>query len=43
MQQQFVVANTIRETEIRALIDSWVTNTTFAKMLCPQTTFRKKT
>ena len=36
MERQFVVAHTIRRTEIPALLDSWVTNTPSLKMLCPQ-------
>jgi len=29
-------SHTISQTEIPALLDSWVTNTPSAKMLCPQ-------
>jgi len=36
MKQQFVVTHTIHQTEIHALLHSWVTNTFFVKMLCPQ-------
>jgi hypothetical protein len=36
MKEQFVVTHTIRQTEIPALLDSWVTNTPSIKMLCPQ-------
>ena len=36
MKKQFVVTHAIRPTEIPALLDSWVTNTTSVKMLCPQ-------
>jgi hypothetical protein len=36
MKQQFVITLTIRQTEIPALLDSWVTNTPSVKMLCPQ-------
>jgi len=37
MKRQFVVVtHTNRQTEIPALLDSWVTNTPAAKMLCPQ-------
>jgi len=35
MKQQ-AVTHTIHQTEISALLDSWVKNTTFVKMLCPQ-------
>ena len=35
MKRQFVVTHTILQTEISALLDSWVTNTP-VKMLCPQ-------
>jgi len=36
MKQQFVVTYTIRQTQISELLDSWVTNTPYVKMLCPQ-------
>jgi hypothetical protein len=36
MEQQFFVTHTVRENEIPALLDSWVTNTPSVKMLCPQ-------
>jgi len=36
MKQQFVVIHTIRQKEIPALPDTWVTNTSSAKMLYPQ-------
>ena len=36
MKRQFVLAHTIRPTEIPALLHSSVTNTPYAKMLCPQ-------
>jgi len=36
MQQQLVVTHTIRQTEIPALLDSWVTNASSVKVLCPQ-------
>jgi hypothetical protein len=36
MQQQLVVTHTIRQTEIPALLDSWVTNAPSVKMFCPQ-------
>jgi len=36
MKWQFVVTHTILQTEISALLDSWVTNTPSVKMLCPQ-------
>jgi len=36
MEQKFVVTHTIRQTEIHALIDSWVTDASFVKMLCAQ-------
>jgi hypothetical protein len=34
MKQQFVVAHTIRQTEIPAVLDCWVTNTPSVKILC---------
>jgi hypothetical protein len=36
MKCQFVIAHTIFQTEIPELLDSWVTNTSSVKMLCPQ-------
>ena len=36
MKQQFFLTHTIHQTEIPALLDSWVTNTQIVKMLCPQ-------
>jgi len=36
MEQQLVVSHTIRQTEIPALLDSWVTNAPSVKMFCPQ-------
>ena len=36
MKQQLVLAHTIRPTDIPALLYSSVTNTPYAKMLCPQ-------
>jgi hypothetical protein len=36
MKQQFVVTYTIRQTEILAVLDSWVANTPSAKILCPR-------
>jgi hypothetical protein len=36
IKQKFVVAHTISQTEIRAVLDSWVRNTPSVKMLCPQ-------
>jgi len=36
MKQKFVITYAIRQTEILALLDSWVTNTPSVKMLCPQ-------
>jgi hypothetical protein len=36
MKQQFVVTHTIRQTDIPALPDSWITNIHSVKMLCPQ-------
>jgi hypothetical protein len=35
-EKQFSLTDTIRQTEIRALIDGWVTNTLSVKILCPQ-------
>jgi hypothetical protein len=32
MQQHFVVTHTIRQTEIPALLDSWVASTPYVKM-----------
>jgi hypothetical protein len=36
MKHQFVLTRTMHQTEIATLVDSWVTNTTSVKMLCPQ-------
>ena len=36
MKPQFVVTYAIRETKNPALLDKWVTNTTFVTVLCPQ-------
>jgi hypothetical protein len=36
VEQQFVVANTIHQTKICALLHTWVTNTPSVKMLHPQ-------
>jgi len=36
MKQQFFLTPTIRQTEIPALLDRWVTNTQSVKMSCPQ-------
>jgi hypothetical protein len=36
MTEQFVVTHTIRQNEIPASLNSWVTNTPSVKMLCPQ-------
>ena len=36
MKQQFVVTHTIRQTEIPALLDSWVANTPSFKILYPR-------
>ena len=36
MKQQFDVTHKIRQTEILTLLDSWVTNTHFLKILYPQ-------
>jgi len=36
MKRHFVVTRTNHQTEIPALPDSWVTNTTSVKILCPQ-------
>jgi hypothetical protein len=35
-KEQFAVTHTIREAEIPALLDTWVTNTPSVKILCPQ-------
>jgi hypothetical protein len=35
-EQQFVVTHTIRQTEMCALLYSWVKNTPSVKTLCPQ-------
>jgi hypothetical protein len=34
MKRQFVVTHTIRQTEIPALLDIWLTNTPSVKILC---------
>jgi len=36
MKQQFVITHIIRQTWIRTLLNSWVTNRPSVKMLCPQ-------
>lgn len=36
MKRHFVVTRTIHQTDIPALLDSWVTNRTSVKILCPQ-------
>jgi len=36
MRQKFVATHTLRQTEIPALLESWVTNTLFVKIPCPQ-------
>ena len=36
MKRQFFVSHTIRQTEISALLDRWVTNTPSVKMVYPQ-------
>jgi hypothetical protein len=36
MEHQFVVTHTVHQTEIPALLDSWVRNTPSVKMLRPQ-------
>jgi len=36
MKQQFVITHTMHQTELPALLDSWVTNTPSVKMLYPQ-------
>ena len=36
MKKQFVLTHAIRPTEIPAFLESWVTNTSSVKMLCPQ-------
>jgi len=36
MKQQFVVSHTTHQTEISALVDSWVTKTSSIKILCPK-------
>jgi hypothetical protein len=38
MKQQFIVTHTIRQIEIFALLDSWVTSTPSVKTLCPRKT-----
>jgi len=39
MKQQIVVTHTIHQTEISALLDSWVTNTSSVKMYFPSKIF----
>jgi hypothetical protein len=36
MKQQVVVTHKFRQTEIPAVLDSWVTNTPSVKILCPR-------
>lgn len=36
MKQRFFLTHTICQTEIPAILESWVTNTTSVKNLCPQ-------
>ena len=36
MKQQFVITHATPQTELPALLDIWVTNTPFVKMLYPQ-------
>jgi len=36
MKQQFVLAHTIRQTKIPALLECWVKNTSYVKILYPQ-------
>ena len=38
MKRRFAVTSTIGQTESPALLDSWITNTSTVKMLCPQDT-----
>jgi len=38
MKQQFFVTHTFHQTEIFALLDSWVTNTSSVKMMCTRKT-----
>ena len=42
VKQQFVVTHTIRQTEIPALLGSWITNVHSVKILYPQTTAKLK-
>jgi hypothetical protein len=42
IERQFVVTHTILQTEIPALLDSWVTNTPSVKMLRPPPPPKKK-
>jgi hypothetical protein len=35
MKHQVVVIHTVHQTEIPALLDSWITNTPSVKMFCP--------
>ena len=43
IKQQFFITHTIFQTEIPALMDSWVTNQPSVKMLCPQKIHRNIT
>jgi hypothetical protein len=36
MKWQFIVMHTVRQIQISALLDSWITNTPSVEMLCPQ-------
>jgi len=36
MRQKFVATHTLRQTEVPALLDSWVTNTPFVRIPCPE-------
>jgi hypothetical protein len=42
MKWQFVITQTICQTEIPALLDSWVTNTPSVKILCPHPPKKRK-
>jgi len=35
MKQQFSITHTVHQNEIPALLDSWFTNTSSVKVLCP--------
>jgi len=37
MKQQFIINHTIHQTQMPALLDNWVINTSSFKMLCPHT------